>query len=125
MSEQTFNGKTVLIQGVELGVFNVPLHRIYWKLDFITGPVTVDVRPTLSVPGVSFLLGNDLAGGKVVPDPIVCERVTSNVTSDKKNNNHPYRHEYRILLGIKIWSWNFYSYTFLSRRASSISIPNQ
>lgn len=27
------------------------------------------------------LLGNYLAGGKVVPDPIVCERATSNVTS--------------------------------------------
>uniref|UniRef100_A0A8W8JI11 Uncharacterized protein n=1 Tax=Magallana gigas TaxID=29159 RepID=A0A8W8JI11_MAGGI len=73
---------SVLLQGVELGVINVPLHRICLKSDLITGPVTVGVRPTPPVPGVSLLLGNDLAGGKVVPDPIVCERVTSNVTSD-------------------------------------------
>lgn len=33
------------------------------------------------------MLGNDLAGGKVVPDPIVCERVTSNVTSDDKDDD--------------------------------------
>ena len=26
------------------------------------------------VKGVSLLLGNDLAGGKVVPDPIICEK---------------------------------------------------
>lgn len=82
LSEQTFTGRTVLIQGVELGVINVPLHRICLKSDLITGPVTVGVRPTLPVSGVSLLLDNALAGGMVVPDPLACERVTSNVTSD-------------------------------------------
>lgn len=28
------------------------------------------------------LLQNDLLGGKVVPDPMVCDKTTSNVTSD-------------------------------------------
>lgn len=59
-------GRSVLIQSVELGVINVPLHIMCLKSDLITGPVTVGVRPTLPVPGVSLLLGNDLAGGKVV-----------------------------------------------------------
>ena len=31
----------------------------------------VGTRPTLSIKGVSLLLGNDLAGGKVVADPKV------------------------------------------------------
>lgn len=65
--EQTFAAKTVLIQDVELGFINVPLHRICLKSDLNTGPVTVGGRPTLPVPDVSFLIGNDLAGGKLNP----------------------------------------------------------
>jgi hypothetical protein len=45
---------------VELGCFNVPLHRIYLKSDLITGPVIVGVRHNLPFEGVSLLLGNDL-----------------------------------------------------------------
>lgn len=67
-SEQTFTDRSVLIQGVELGVINVSLHIICLNSDLITGPVTVSVRPTLPVTGVSLLLSNDLAGGKVVPN---------------------------------------------------------
>lgn len=87
LSEQTFTGRSVLIQGVELGVINVPLHRICLKSDLITGPVTVGVPPTLPVPCVSLLLGNDIAGGKVVPDPIVCEKVKSNATLDDQDDD--------------------------------------
>ena len=87
LSERTSTDKSVLLQGVELGVIDVPLHRIYLKSDLITGPVIVGVRPTLPVQGVSLLLGNDLAGGKVVPDPIVCEKLTSDVASDDENDD--------------------------------------
>lgn len=37
------------------------------KSDLNTGPVTVGGRPTLPVPDVFFLIGNDLAGGKLNP----------------------------------------------------------
>jgi len=40
------------------------------KSDLITGPVIVGVRHNLSFEGVSLLLGNDLAGIKVVAEPI-------------------------------------------------------
>lgn len=33
------------------------------------------------------MIGNDLADGKVVPDPIVCEKVTLNITSDDEDDN--------------------------------------
>lgn len=81
--------RSVLIQGVDLGVIDVPLHIIYLKSDLITGPVTVGVRPTHPDPGVSSLLGNDLAGEKVVPNPIFFKKVTSNifVTSDDEVND--------------------------------------
>ena len=73
LSERTFTDKSVLLQGVELGVIEVPLHKIHLKSDLVTGSVTVGVRPTLPIQGVALLLGNDLAGGKVVADPIICK----------------------------------------------------
>jgi hypothetical protein len=62
LSENTSVGATVLLQGVELDCFNVPLYRIYLKSDLITGPVIVGVRHNLPFEGDSLLLGNDLAG---------------------------------------------------------------
>jgi hypothetical protein len=44
---------------------------IYLKSDLITGPVIVGVRHNLPFEAVSLLLGNDLAGKKVVAQPIV------------------------------------------------------
>ena len=45
------------------------LHRIHLKSDLVSGVVVViGVHPTLPIPGVSLILGNDLAMGKVIPD---------------------------------------------------------
>ena len=74
LSEQTSTGANVLIQGVECGYISVPLHKIYIKSDLVSGDVTVGIRPTLPVKGVSFLLGNDLAGDRVIVNPIVLDK---------------------------------------------------
>ncbi|KAL5020695.1 hypothetical protein ScPMuIL_002223, partial [Solemya velum] len=71
LSEETSSGSSVLLQGVELGFVNVPLHCVYLKSDLVTGPVTIGVRPELPIEGVSLILGNDLAGEKVRVDPLV------------------------------------------------------
>ena len=71
LSEKTFMGSDVLIQVVECGFLNVPLHVVNLKSDFVNGPVTVGVMHSLSVSGVHLLLGNDLAGYKVVVNPLV------------------------------------------------------
>ena len=63
-----------LIQGIGMEIINVPLHQIHLKTDLVSGPVKIGVRPELPVKGVSMLLGNDLAGGKVFPDPIVTDK---------------------------------------------------
>jgi hypothetical protein len=47
----------------------------------------VGVRPTFPIQGVSLLLGNDLAGSEVIPDPIVCKKLTSDVTSEDENDD--------------------------------------
>ena len=69
-SEKTSSGTSVLIQGVECGFVNVPLHNIYLSSDLVTGLVAVGIRPSLPFKGVHLLLGNDLAGDKVVVNPL-------------------------------------------------------
>ena len=71
LSEQTSIGASVLIQGVGLDVISVPLHQIFLKSELVSGPVIVGIRPTLPVDGISLIMGNDLAGGRVQPDPQV------------------------------------------------------
>ncbi|KAJ8018564.1 hypothetical protein HOLleu_43376 [Holothuria leucospilota] len=74
LSDSTSTGANVLIQGVECGFISVPLHKIDLKSDLVSGSVIVGVRPTLPVKGVSLLLGNDLAGGKVVANAILTDK---------------------------------------------------
>ena len=72
-SEVSATGENVLIQCIGMDFISVPLHhvhRINLKTDLISGTVLVGVKPELPVKGVSMLLGNDLAGGKVLPQPI-------------------------------------------------------
>ena len=72
-SEKTSSGTSVLIQGVECGFVNVPLHNIYLSSDLVKGPVAVGIRQTLPFKGVHLLLGNDLAGDKVVVNLLVTD----------------------------------------------------
>ena len=54
-SEKTSSGTSVLIQGVECGFVNVPLHNIYLSSDLVTGLVAVGIRPSLPFKGVHLL----------------------------------------------------------------------
>ena len=67
LSRETATGATMLIQGVGLAPVSVPLHTVYLRCGLVTGPVVVGARPSLPVQGISLLLGNDLAGSKVIP----------------------------------------------------------
>ena len=49
-------------------MIRVPLHHIHLQSDLVSGPVVVGVRPSLPVNGVSLILSNNLAGGKVQPN---------------------------------------------------------
>ena len=64
-------GQVSFIQGVECGFVNVPLHNIYLSSDLVKGPVAVGIRPSLPFKGIHLLLGNDLAGDKVVVNPLL------------------------------------------------------
>lgn len=63
-----------LIQGVnsDPGEFKaIPLHQVHLQSSLVTGVVTVGVLASLPIPGVTFVLGNDLAGEKVCVTPLI------------------------------------------------------
>ena len=81
-SEKTSSGTSVLIQGVECGTVNIPFHRINLTSDLVTGLVVIGITPSLPFKGVHLLLGNDLAGDKVVVNPLVTDTPNIGQTDD-------------------------------------------
>lgn len=64
-------GFEVPVLGFGMEDLDVPLHRVCIRSELLSGDVTVVVRPAFPVLGVAFLMGNDLAGGKVLVTPDV------------------------------------------------------
>ena len=89
LSEKSHSGKSVLIQGVECGLVTVPLHQVNLKSDLVTGTVTVGARPSLPIEGVHLILGNDLAGDKVVVNPVMTEKPEVTTTIDPIEDEIP------------------------------------
>ncbi|XP_071824592.1 uncharacterized protein [Apostichopus japonicus] len=85
-SEVSATGENVLIQGIGMDIISVPLHKMNLKSDLVSGTVIVGVRPELPVKGVSMLLGNDLAGGKVLPQPIVTREPCTEAGNDDESS---------------------------------------
>ena len=59
---------------MDCGFVSVPLHNVHLSSGLVSGPVTVGVRPSLLFKGIHLLLGNDLAGEKVVVNLLVCDK---------------------------------------------------
>ena len=81
-SEKTSSGTSVLIQVVECGFVNVPLHNIYLSSDLVNGTVAFGIRQTLPFKGVHLLLGNGLTGDKVMVNPLVTDTFYMDQSSD-------------------------------------------
>ena len=79
-SNESFTGNSVLLQGIELGTVQVPLHNLELSSEIVSGSVVVGLRPSLPVPGVSLILGNDIAGGKVEGNPFVSDTPSCDVS---------------------------------------------
>ena len=86
-SDQSDTGTKVLLQGVELGTISVPLHKVFLRCNLKTGPIVIGVRSSLSVKGITVLLGNDLAGGRVVANPKVSNKPQM-LTDDDGTTKH-------------------------------------
>ena len=76
LSDSTYSGDNVLLKGVDtsLGSYpSAPLHQVYISSSHVNGPITVGITSSLPIDGIDFLLGNDLAGGKVVANSLVTD----------------------------------------------------
>lgn len=70
-SDSTALGSSVLLKGVEMGCEPAPLHSVHINSPLVTGQVVVALRPSLPFEGISVILGNDLAGGRILAHPRV------------------------------------------------------
>ena len=89
LTENSFTGANVLISGVEMGILEVPLHEVNIKSSLINGNIVIGMRPSLPVEGISLILGNDLAGEKVMVDPRVVEKPREDEETEKLAEKFP------------------------------------
>ena len=80
---------STIVRGIGMGFVPAPLHYIHVKSDLITGFFPVAVRSCFPVDGVDFIMGNDIAGGKVHPSPEVVDLPISEPGNDDLANRHP------------------------------------
>lgn len=88
-SDETSCHSSVVVQGIEMGCVKRPLHNLHLKSDLCSGLVRVAVCSSLPMKGVDFILGNDLAGGKVMPLLEVLDEPTE-CTSDEVGEAYPH-----------------------------------
>ena len=89
LTGNSFTGANVLISGVEMGVLEVPLHEVNIKSSLINGNIVIGMRPSLPVEGISLILGNDLAGEKVMVDPRVVEKPRDDKKTERLAEKFP------------------------------------
>ena len=89
LTENSFTGANVLISGVEMGVLEVPLHEVNIKSSLINGNIVIGMRPSLPVEGISLILGNDLAGERVMVDPRVVEKPRDDEKAERLAEKFP------------------------------------
>ena len=87
--EDSYLAQSVLIQGVG-GCITVPLARVYLDTELAKGYFTVGVQDYLPVTDVNFLMGNDIAGGKVIPDPIITPFPSTNNNTKELEDEYPH-----------------------------------
>ena len=83
LTENSFTGANVLISGVEMGVLEVPLHEVNINSSLVNGNIVIGMRPSLPVEGISLILGNDLAGERVMVDPRVVKKPRDDEKTEK------------------------------------------
>ena len=89
LTEKSFTGANVLISGVVMDVLEVPLHEVNIKSSLINGNIVIGMRPSLPVQGISLILGNDLAGERVMVDPRVVEKPRDDEKTERLAEKFP------------------------------------
>ena len=92
-SDSSYTGTNVLIKGVNSKDFeSIPLHSIHITSKFVSGPVTIGVRESLPYRDIQLLLGNDLAGDRVIINPLITAKPCVDQTFDQseQDDSHLY-----------------------------------
>lgn len=71
LSDETSCFSDLPVWRIQRSELNAPLRTVHLFSPLVTGHVKVAVLPRFPINGVSFILGNDLAGGNVFPLPEV------------------------------------------------------
>ena len=69
VSDDTYTVVTILLETIGDTVHSVPLHKIHLSSDLGSDFVTVGITSALPIDDVSLLLGNDIAGERVILNP--------------------------------------------------------
>ena len=72
-----------------MGVLEVTLHELNIKSSLINGNIVIGMRPSLPVECISLILGNDLAGEKVMVDLRVVEKPRDDEKTEKLAEKFP------------------------------------
>lgn len=88
-SEESYCGSSVLLRGIEMGCVPVPLHTVHLTSDLVSGYFRIGVQSELPVHGVDLIMGNDLAGGKVVPVLEVLDKPDAQLSADVLGTTFP------------------------------------
>lgn len=103
LSDHTTTGTHVLVRGFEMTPVHVPLHQVHLTSKLVTGNVIVGVRSFLPVPGVSFILGNDLAEGNVWGgSDVVSLPIVMTVPEDPGKSDECLRRQISIVLSLAL-----------------------
>uniref|UniRef100_A0A8C6PMF9 SCAN box domain-containing protein n=1 Tax=Nothobranchius furzeri TaxID=105023 RepID=A0A8C6PMF9_NOTFU len=68
---------STIVQGIGMDYVPVPLQQVFIKSKLASGVFDVAVRLSFPVAGVDFIMGNDIAGDKVIPMPVVVDKPKS------------------------------------------------
>lgn len=80
---------STVVSGIEMGFVPAPLHCVHVQSNLITGFFPVAVLPRFPIDGISFIMGNDIAGGKVHPALEVVEVPITSCEHDELTEKYP------------------------------------
>ncbi|TKS65422.1 Retrovirus-related Pol polyprotein from transposon opus [Collichthys lucidus] len=85
----TESDASAVVRGIEMGFIPAPLHRVHVQSELANGYFHVGVRCSFPIDGVEFIMGNDIAGGKVYPVPEVVAEPIPESDHDELSKKHP------------------------------------
>uniref|UniRef100_A0A3B3XHV5 SCAN box domain-containing protein n=1 Tax=Poecilia mexicana TaxID=48701 RepID=A0A3B3XHV5_9TELE len=87
-ADTSCNASTI-VQGIGMAYVPAPLHHVHIKSKLASGLFKVAVRNSFPVQGVEFIMGNDLAGDKVLPIPEMVDNPSCMMGEDEMLKSHP------------------------------------